>query len=167
MNPASNTETLVDARGRKYLTREERERFLAAVRAHPKPTVQTLARARAHRLSRERSPRDPRLRYRPRRGRDPVRHAQTPQRALESRSRPRGSLVHDRARAPRTARSGDPSRANGATVGRTSPAKPPTARCARSCTPPASPPCRPASHSPQSPPCSGTPTCRQQRSTPP
>ena len=39
--------TLVDERGRKYLTRAERERFLAAVRAHPKPTVQTLARTLA------------------------------------------------------------------------------------------------------------------------
>ena len=41
-----NTE-LVDARGRKYLTAEERVRFLAAVRTHPKPTVQTLARTLA------------------------------------------------------------------------------------------------------------------------
>ena len=38
---------LVDARGRKYLTAEERARFLAAARAHPKPTVQTLARTLA------------------------------------------------------------------------------------------------------------------------
>ena len=38
------TFSLVDARGRKYLTRAERERFLAAARAHPKPAVQTLAR---------------------------------------------------------------------------------------------------------------------------
>ena len=37
----------VDHRGRKYLTTEERSRFLAAVRAHPKPTVQTLARTLA------------------------------------------------------------------------------------------------------------------------
>ena len=29
--------SLVDARGRKYLTADERSRFLAAVRAHPKP----------------------------------------------------------------------------------------------------------------------------------
>ena len=35
--------TLVDARGRKYLTAAERKRFLATVRIHPKPTVQTLA----------------------------------------------------------------------------------------------------------------------------
>ena len=38
---------LVDARGRKYLTAEERTRFLAAVRAHRQPTVQTLARTLA------------------------------------------------------------------------------------------------------------------------
>ena len=38
---------LVDARGRKYLTANERTRFLAAVRAHPKPQVQTLARTLA------------------------------------------------------------------------------------------------------------------------
>ena len=36
---------LVDARGRKYLTKLERERFLAAARSHPKPAVQT---ARPH-----------------------------------------------------------------------------------------------------------------------
>ena len=35
--------TLVDARGRKYLTAAERKRFLVAVRTHPKPAVQTLA----------------------------------------------------------------------------------------------------------------------------
>ena len=35
--------SLVDARGRKYLTAAERKRFLAAVRTHPKPAVQTLA----------------------------------------------------------------------------------------------------------------------------
>ena len=35
---------LVDQHGRKYLTADERQRFLAAVRAHPKPAVQTLAR---------------------------------------------------------------------------------------------------------------------------
>ena len=39
--------TLVDARGRKYLTADERTRFLAAARAHPKPTVHTLARTLA------------------------------------------------------------------------------------------------------------------------
>ena len=38
---------LVDARGRKYLTAEECVRFLAAVRAHRQPTVQTLARTLA------------------------------------------------------------------------------------------------------------------------
>ena len=43
MSPTTDA-SLVDHRGRKYLTREERERFLAAVRAHPKPAVQTLAR---------------------------------------------------------------------------------------------------------------------------
>ena len=41
------TFTLVDARGRKYLTAKERERFLAAARSHPKPDVQTLARTLA------------------------------------------------------------------------------------------------------------------------
>ena len=40
--------TLVDARGRKYLTGEERARFLAVARAHPKPTVQTFALTLAH-----------------------------------------------------------------------------------------------------------------------
>ena len=39
--------SLVDHRGRKYLTAEERGRFLATVRAHPKPQVQTLARTLA------------------------------------------------------------------------------------------------------------------------
>ena len=39
--------TLVDARGRKYLTAPERERFLAALRSHPQPAVQTLARTLA------------------------------------------------------------------------------------------------------------------------
>ena len=38
---------LVDHRGRKYLTAGERERFLAAVRTHPQPAVQTLARTLA------------------------------------------------------------------------------------------------------------------------
>ena len=38
---------LVDQHGRKYLTADERQRFLAAVRAHPKPAVQTLARTLA------------------------------------------------------------------------------------------------------------------------
>ena len=42
-----NTGELVDARGRKYLTPEERARFLGAVRAHRQPTVQTLARTLA------------------------------------------------------------------------------------------------------------------------
>ena len=45
--PPSAEMTLVDARGRKYLTAEERDRFLAAVRAHRQPTVQTLARTLA------------------------------------------------------------------------------------------------------------------------
>ena len=40
--------TLVDARGRKYLTGEERARFLAVARAHPRPTVQTFALTLAH-----------------------------------------------------------------------------------------------------------------------
>ena len=43
MSPTTDA-SLIDARGRKYLTVDERQRFLAAVRAHPKPTVQTLAR---------------------------------------------------------------------------------------------------------------------------
>ena len=38
---------LVDARGRKYLSAEERARFLATVRTHRQPTVQTLARTLA------------------------------------------------------------------------------------------------------------------------
>ena len=38
---------LVNARGRKYLTGLERERFLAVARSHPKPAVQTLARTLA------------------------------------------------------------------------------------------------------------------------
>ena len=38
-----STFTLVDERGRKYLTAKERKRFLTAVRSHPKPPVQTLA----------------------------------------------------------------------------------------------------------------------------
>ena len=46
MTPTPDT-TLVDQHGRKYLTADERQRFLAAVRAHPKPTVQTLARTLA------------------------------------------------------------------------------------------------------------------------
>ena len=46
MSPSAEM-TLVDARGRKYLTAEERDRFLAAVRAHRQPTVQTLARTLA------------------------------------------------------------------------------------------------------------------------
>ena len=41
------TITLVDHRGRKYLTAAERGRFLAAIREHPTPTVQTLARTLA------------------------------------------------------------------------------------------------------------------------
>ena len=45
--PTTPDTSLVDARGRKYLTRDERERFLAVVRAHPKPPVQTLARTLA------------------------------------------------------------------------------------------------------------------------
>ena len=38
-----STFSLVNARGRKYRTAAERKRFLAAVRTHPKPAVQTLA----------------------------------------------------------------------------------------------------------------------------
>ena len=37
------TFSLVGARGRKYLTRAEHERFLAAARAHPNPAIRTLA----------------------------------------------------------------------------------------------------------------------------
>ena len=44
MTPSASAAELGDARGRKYLTNEERDRFLAAVRTHPKPPVQTLAR---------------------------------------------------------------------------------------------------------------------------
>ena len=46
MTPSADT-SLVDARGRKYLTADERTRFLAAVRAHPKASVQTLCRTLA------------------------------------------------------------------------------------------------------------------------
>ena len=40
--------TLVGARGRKYLTAEERTRFLAAAHADPRPAVQTFAATLAH-----------------------------------------------------------------------------------------------------------------------
>ena len=43
MSPSPDI-SLVDHRGRKYLTADERQRFLAAVRVHPRPQVQTLAR---------------------------------------------------------------------------------------------------------------------------
>ena len=46
MTPTADS-GLVDHRCRKYLTAAERTRFLAAVRAHPKPQVQTLARTLA------------------------------------------------------------------------------------------------------------------------
>ena len=46
MSPTADA-ILVDHRGRKYLTAEERTRFLAAVRSRPKPTVQTLTRTLA------------------------------------------------------------------------------------------------------------------------
>ena len=46
MTPTVNM-TLVDARGRKYLTAAERARFLDAVARHPKPTAQTLVRTLA------------------------------------------------------------------------------------------------------------------------
>ena len=45
MSPSAEM-TLVDARGRKYLTAEERTRFLAAVR-HPPPAHRADARAHA------------------------------------------------------------------------------------------------------------------------
>ena len=51
MSPTADA-ILVDHRGRKYLTAEERTRFLAAVRSRPKPTVQTLSRASSARSSR-------------------------------------------------------------------------------------------------------------------
>ena len=41
--PPNPQNELIDARGRKYLTGEERARFLGAVRAHRQPAVQTLA----------------------------------------------------------------------------------------------------------------------------
>ena len=44
----ANTISLVDGRGRKYLTREERERFLQAAARAPKPEHQTFALAMAH-----------------------------------------------------------------------------------------------------------------------
>ena len=40
--------TLVDAKGRKYLTTDERNRFLEAVRKCPRPEIQTFALALAH-----------------------------------------------------------------------------------------------------------------------
>ncbi|MDE2933049.1 MAG: site-specific integrase [Chloroflexota bacterium] len=40
--------SLLDSRGRKYLTAQERERFLAAAREHPTPGVQTFALTLAH-----------------------------------------------------------------------------------------------------------------------
>ena len=46
VTPTADT-NLVDARGRKYLTASERKDFLAAVRAHPQPGTQTLARTLA------------------------------------------------------------------------------------------------------------------------
>ena len=46
MSPTADA-ILVDHRGRKYLTAEERTRFLAAVRSRPIPTVQTLTRTLA------------------------------------------------------------------------------------------------------------------------
>ncbi len=42
MNGPHGADELVDAYGRKYLTVEERARFLAAVRVHRQPAVQTL-----------------------------------------------------------------------------------------------------------------------------
>ena len=40
--------SLLDSRGRKYLTAQERERFLAAAREHARPEVQTFALTLAH-----------------------------------------------------------------------------------------------------------------------
>ena len=109
-----STFSLVNARGRKYLTAAERKRFLAAVRTHPKPAVQTLAQtlaltgcqvseALAH----------PGLRRRPRSERAPDRDAQAPESPLARRSRPGGpdyalELVHRLRRAQ-----GSPRRARG------------------------------------------------------
>ena len=42
-NTAHAAGELVDSRGRKYLTADERTRFLGAVRSHPKPSTRTLA----------------------------------------------------------------------------------------------------------------------------
>ena len=39
---------LVNGKGRKYLTGDERERFIAAARADPRPAVQTFAATLAH-----------------------------------------------------------------------------------------------------------------------
>ena len=44
----ADTFSLLGARGRKYLTAEERNRFLAAVRKNPRPAVQTFAATLAH-----------------------------------------------------------------------------------------------------------------------
>ena len=41
--PQSADISLIDHRERKYLDREESDRFHAAIRAHPGPPVQTLA----------------------------------------------------------------------------------------------------------------------------
>ena len=43
-----NSFTLVDRQGRKYLTSEERTRFLAAASSEPKPEHQTFALTLAH-----------------------------------------------------------------------------------------------------------------------
>ena len=83
--------TLVGARGRKYLTAPERERFLAAARAHPKPVVQTLARTpRDDGVPGVRGARDPRVRRRPRGERAPDRDPEAPDGALAGRSGPGG-----------------------------------------------------------------------------
>ena len=85
------TFTLVDARGRKYLTAPERDRFLAAARSHPKPAVQTLARTLAMTGCRVSEALGIRAsRRRPRGGGAPDFDAQAPRGALAGRSGPRG-----------------------------------------------------------------------------
>ena len=176
------TFTLVDARGRKYLTRAERERFLTAARAHPRPGVQTLARTLAMtgcRVSEALG--DPRVRCRPRGGRTPNREPEAPDGPLAGRSGPRGlvhavELVHRLRRLQGSARGATrplwpitrqtANRQVGAVM-RTAGIEGPQA-CPRAfATATASPLLPPASRSPRSRPSSDTPRSRQPRSTPP
>ena len=110
---------LVGHRGRKYLTADERTRFLAAVRAHPKPTVQTLARTLAMtgcRVSEALAIRacDVDL------AASELRIATLKRRRAAWRAVPvpRGPGARARARAPRTASPGEPSRPNAAALAR-------------------------------------------------